>query len=57
MSKTAEPVKHLIWAKSAREQKALEALGWKVAPQRKSHHSKWSILMIWDGEGEPMVRK
>lgn len=56
MSASAKLETHFMWAKSRIEQRALEKLGWKVAPQRRSHHSKWAILMIWDGEGEPPVR-
>lgn len=44
-----------IWAKTEREIKALIAVGWIVADQRRSHHHFHATLMQWNGEGEPVL--
>lgn len=32
---------------------AYEAKGWRVHAQLGGNHGNYSILMIWEGEGEP----
>jgi hypothetical protein len=44
-----------FWAKSPAQRRALERLGWRVAPQRSSHHHFYALLMIWRGRGEPVT--
>jgi hypothetical protein len=32
---------------------AYEAIGWVWVADMPWHHSAWSVLMMWRGEGEP----
>lgn len=44
-----------FWAKSDAEVKAFESVGWKIAPQRRTHHHFHAILMLWAKSGEPKL--
>lgn len=32
---------------------AFEAIGWKLKGDAGAHHSVWSVVMVWEGEGNP----
>lgn len=50
-----KPPEHFTWAKTEDEARELEALGWRFAAQRPTHHHFHACLMRWAGKGEPVT--
>jgi len=48
-------IRHFHWVRFSDVPK-FEEKGWKVSTQAPAHHGDYSVLMIWDRDGEPVAK-
>jgi hypothetical protein len=48
-----EECSYAFWAKSEREARDMQALGWQLGQEKVYHHNQYALLLVWQGDGEP----